>query len=84
MPETQTNQPSLRIGKLPDLTPVKMTIHVDPNTHRGLEDYARIYAQSYGETVEPSALVPTMLASFLASDAGFKRARKSLSDPQER
>ena len=74
-----SNVPALRIGKLPDLTPVKMTIHVDPEVHRMLEDYAALYDQRYGEKVAPAALVPSMLASFLASDNGFKRARKSLS-----
>ena len=73
-----SNAPALRIGKLPDLTPVKMTIHVEPEVHRMLEDYAQLYAQSYGEKIAPAALVPSMLASFLASDNGFKKARKSL------
>ena len=73
-----SNAPALRISKLPDLTPVKMTIHVEPEIHRMLEDYAQLYAQSYGEEVSPAALVPSMLASFLASDNGFKRARRTL------
>ena len=73
-----SNAPTLRIGKLPDLTPVKMTIYVDPEVHRMLQDYAQLYAQNYGEKVAPVALVPSMLANFLASDNGFKRARKSL------
>ena len=73
-----SNSPALRIGKLPDLTPVKMTILVEPETHRMLEDYAQLYTQIYGEKTAPAALVPSMLASFLASDSGFKRARKSL------
>ncbi|MGB3456513.1 MAG: DUF2274 domain-containing protein [Litorimonas sp.] len=78
MSDTQT--PSLRIAKLPDLTPVKMTIHVEPETYRMLEDYAQLYAQSYGEEVAAGTLVPSMLASFLASDSGFKKARKTLSN----
>ena len=45
------NKPALRIGKLPDLTPVKMTISLDREVHEMLEDYARIYCESYGETV---------------------------------
>ena len=71
-----TSKPKLRIGKLPDLTPVKMTIQVDPELHQLLEDYARIYNESYEASVGPAALVPSMLAGFLASDNGFKRARK--------
>ena len=75
--------PTLRIGKLPDLTPVKMTIHIDPETHRALEDYAAIYAQTYGDKVAASALVPTMLANFLAMDQGFKKARKARGESSE-
>ena len=76
MAETKT--PKLRIGKLPDLTPVKLTISVDPDTHACLEDYAAIYAESYGEKVKPAELVPSMISGFLATDTGFKRARKEI------
>ena len=72
-----TAKPTLRIGKLPDLTPVKMTIQVDPELHQLLEDYARIYNESYDGSVGPAALVPSMLAGFLASDSGFKKARRA-------
>ena len=73
-----TSKPTLRIGKLPDLTPVKMTIQVDPELNRMLEDYARVYNESYEASVGPAALVPSMLAGFLGSDSGFKKARKLL------
>lgn len=43
-----------------------------------LEDYARIYSETYSEPVKPAALVPSMIAAFLATDNGFKRARKAL------
>ena len=75
---TDKTQPSLRIAKLPDLTPVKMTIHVEPDLHRMLGDYARIYNERYDETIKPSVLIPSMLVTFLASDNGFKKARKAL------
>ena len=71
-------KPTLRIGKLPDLTPVKMTVCLDREVHQMLEDYARIYGESYGETVKPAELVPSMIAGFLSTDNGFKRARKAL------
>ena len=75
-------KPALRIGKLPDLTPVKLTVILEPEVHRMLEDYARIYSDNYGEAVKPSELVPSMIAGFLATDNGFKRARKALASPQ--
>ena len=74
----ETSKPKLRIGKLPDLTPVKMTIQVDPELHQLLEDYAQIYNESYEASIGSAALVPSMLVGFLASDSGFKKARKEL------
>ena len=68
----------LRIAKLPNLTPVKLTVILEPEIHKMLEDYAQIYTDSYGETVKPSALIPSMITGFLATDNGFKRARKAL------
>ncbi len=73
-------KPTLRIGKLPDLTPVKLTVSLEPEVHQMLEDYARIYGDSYGETVKPGELVPFMISGFLATDNGFKRARKALKE----
>ena len=72
------DKPTLRIGKLVDLTPVKMTVSLNREVHQMLEDYARIYGESYGEAVKPAELVPSMIAGFLATDNGFKRARKAL------
>lgn len=69
---------ALRIGKLPDLTPVKLTVSLEPRVHQMLEDYARIYGDNYGETVKPADLIPSMIIGFLATDNGFKRARKAL------
>jgi len=74
----KSNKPTLRIGKLPDLTPVKMTVSLDREVHELLKDYARIYGESYDEAVKPADLVPFMVSGFLATDNGFKRARKAL------
>ena len=69
---------SLRLGQLPDRTPVKLTVSVDPDLASALTDYAAIYAETYGAEEKPETLVPAMLDMFLSSDAGFKRARKAL------
>lgn len=74
----KSDKPVLRIAKLPNLTPVKLTVSLDPEIHKMLEDYAQIYSDSYGETVKPAELLPSMIAGFLATDNGFKRARKAL------
>jgi hypothetical protein len=68
---------SLKIGPLPDRTPQKLTVLLDPPLAADLDDYARIHSGIHGTDVPASALVPLMLDSFLASDTGFRRARKS-------
>lgn len=66
----------LKLAKLPDRTPVKIAIHVAPDLHHALRDYADLYREAY-ETEETVAdLIPAMLASFLDSDRGFARRRK--------
>ena len=70
---------SLRLDKLPDRTPVRMSLSLDPSLAEALSDYAEIYRQTYGDEEKPEVLIPAMLQQFLNSDSGFKRARKSLS-----
>ena len=68
----------LKICKLPDTTPVKLTIVLPPDLSVDLQDYARVYERTYGEAAKVADLVPSMLASFMASDSNFKKARKAL------
>jgi hypothetical protein len=70
--------PDLRLAKLPDRSLVKVAINVPPDLHRSLDDYAALYAETYG-TPEPLAeLIPAMLAAFLESDKGFARRRRGV------
>ena len=69
---------TLRLDKLPDRTPVRMTVSVDPDLASALADYATLYQQTYGQEEKPETLIPAMLEMFLGSDPGFKRARKAL------
>ncbi|MGF1628676.1 MAG: DUF2274 domain-containing protein [Kiloniellaceae bacterium] len=69
----------LKLGKLPDRTPVKITITVCPDLNQALRDYATIYRATYGETESVADLIPFMLGAFLESDRGFAKARKAAS-----
>lgn len=40
----------LKLGKLPDRTPVKLSVSVSPELHRMLEDYARVMSRCTGQT----------------------------------
>ena len=44
---------SLRLSQLPDRTPVRMTIALDPELASALGDYAEIYECTYGKTEKP-------------------------------
>jgi hypothetical protein len=65
----------LKLAKLPDRTPVKLTISIAPDLHNALADYAAAYRDAYGQDASMSDLIPAMLVSFLDSDRAFQRAR---------
>ncbi len=68
--------PELKLAKLPDRTPAKITITVSAELSGALLQYAEIYRATYGEAESVADLVPFMLESFLDSDRGFAKARK--------
>jgi hypothetical protein len=70
--------PELKLAKLPDRMPVKMTITVQADLAQALREYAAVYRATYGEAESVEELVPFMLASFLESDRGFAKARKGV------
>ena len=65
----------LKLGPLPDRTPIKLSISMMPDLHQALTDYAALYAQTYGRDEPVTELIPAMLAAFLESDRAFARVR---------
>ncbi len=74
---------TLKLGKLPDRTPVKLTIMVTPELKRSLDDYARLYRNTYAQAETVIELVPHMLATFLSSDRAFVKAREAMDQVTE-
>ena len=70
--------PNLKIGKLPDMTPTKLSINVTPYLKSDLDIYAQLYQQAYSDKQNVANLIPLMLEGFLASDSGFKKAKREL------
>ncbi len=66
----------LKLRKLPERTPVKMTIQLLPDLAEALQEYAAAYEVSYGSAEPVVDLVPAMLASFLESDREFQKTRR--------
>lgn len=69
----------LRLARLPDRTPVKITISISPDLNHALVDYASLYQETYGQTEPVQELIPAMLASFLEADKAFARRRRAQS-----
>ena len=61
----------LKLSRLPDRTPVKLTIWISPDLQRSLNSYADLYHESYGTKEAAVDLVPGILATFLAEDRHF-------------
>jgi hypothetical protein len=68
--------PPLKLTKLPDRKPVRITVKVDPELNRSLERYAALYGEVYGETESVATLIPFMLERFLNEDRAFTKASK--------
>ena|SRR5260370_1788376 len=66
----------MKLSKLPDRTPVKLTTTLMPDLAARLRDYADFYAETYGTREEVVDLVPFMLQAFLDGDADFRRASR--------
>jgi len=73
--------PELKLDRLPDRTPVKLTVTVSPDLARALTDYAEVYRAAYGQREKVEELVPFMLEKFIEGDRGFAKARKTLREP---
>jgi hypothetical protein len=67
----------MRLPKLPDRTPVKLTTTLSPQLAARLRDYADFYAETYGVREEAADLVPFMLQAFLDGDSDFRRASRA-------
>lgn len=68
----------LKLARLPDRTPIKLSITVLPDLNQALQDYARLYAETYGREEAVADLIPAMLAAFLDSDRAFAKGRETM------
>jgi hypothetical protein len=65
----------LKLAKIPDRKPVKLSINVTPHLHALLTDYADLYRENYGQSESIADLIPYILQSFLDSDRVFAKSR---------
>jgi hypothetical protein len=70
----------IKLSKLLDRLPVKLTVTLTPDLASRLRGYADLYAETYGVHEEPSELVPYILDAFLKGDVEFRRANRAKGD----
>jgi hypothetical protein len=74
---------NLKLPKLRERSPVRLTIAISPDLHQAMLDYAEIYAATYGKKETIADLIPSILEHFIASDRDFLRSRSAMSKPNE-
>lgn len=67
----------MKLPKLPDRNPVRITFSAMPDLNAALQDYAAAYKLAYGEAASVPDLIPSMLEGFLEGDREFAKARKA-------
>jgi hypothetical protein len=70
------DMPELKLAKLPDRKPVKISIMVSPNLNQKLDAYADAYKAAYGDEEKVSDLIPFILEKFLDGDRQFQGKRR--------
>lgn len=75
----------LKLGRIPDEKPVKVTIELPAALHGDLVAYAEVLARETRQDIsDPLKLIAPMLARFMSTDRGFARARRSQGKPQSK
>lgn len=68
----------LKLGRITEDKPVKVTIDLPGALHRDLVAYADALARESGQsTADPKRLIVPMLERFIATDRGFTRVRRA-------
>jgi len=67
----------LRLGPLPKTESIKVTFACPASLEADLDRYAALHAQTYGEAVDATLLIPHMLEAFMAWDRGFRKETRA-------
>jgi len=72
----------LKLGRITEEKPVKVTIELPAALHGDLVKYAELLAQETGQDIsDPTKLIAPMLARFMLTDRGFSKERKLQTKP---
>lgn len=74
----------LRLGPLPKTETIKLTFACPASLKADLDRYAALHAQTYGEAVDATTLIPHMLEAFMSGDRGFRKETTPKAPPAPR
>lgn len=66
----------LKLGKLPSTNTIRITVALSEVLKGQLDRYAQLHSQTWHQTVDAAALIPHILAQFLANDRAFSKLEK--------
>lgn len=70
------NASKLRLGPLPKTETIKLTFSCPVTLKADLDRYAALHAQTYGDAVDATTLIPHMLEAFIARDREFRKTSR--------
>jgi hypothetical protein len=67
----------IKLGKLPNTSTVKVTVSLAASLKAQLDRYAQLHSQTWEQKVDAAALVPHIVAQFLANDRAFRKMERT-------
>jgi hypothetical protein len=67
----------IKLGKLPNTSTVKVTLFLTVSLKAQLDRYAQLHSQTWEQKVDAAALVPHIVAQFLANDRAFRKMERT-------
>lgn len=69
---------ALSLGPIPKIEQIRLAITLPEPLKADLDRYAELYERTYGDKVDGAALIPHIVAAFLARDREFKKFSKDV------
>ncbi len=72
----------LKLGKIQNDKPVKITFEISASVHRDLAAYAEVLGRETGQAIsDPTKLIAPMLIRFMATDRAFSKVIRAARSP---
>jgi hypothetical protein len=66
----------IKLGKVPDTRKIKLAVSLSAELMSQIDEYAKLYFQTWQQELDATALIPHILEQFLVTDRAFRKWRK--------